>query len=181
MRLYALVSPEGTILHERWLDEANVPSALAPGKPRYLPVEAQAEPDPGPGQVVEGPVVEVDLAAGEVRKTFSMRDLDAGELAQLRARKVAEIKAEAGARILAIMPEVQQRNSLALGMEMVTKHGPDPAGWPAPMLARYQADIAAWDQIKAIRARSDVLEAALPETAAELAAFEAAQADWAGA
>lgn len=171
IRAYALVNAAGEILARRDLDEEIVPApeALAPQKPRWLPIVPENLPAFTPGaQVCEGPVEVVDLVAGVVRLAWSARVSTPEEVAEMRAAKVAAIKAEATRRILALMPDHDQRNSLALGMEMVTTYGPDPAGWPAEMRARYEADLAIWSEIKAIRARSDQLEAALPEEPGEL-------------
>lgn len=175
IRAYAQVNAAGEILARRDREEETVPppEALAAHKPRWLPIVAEDPPPVTPGaEVREGPVEVVDLVAGVVRLAYSVRESTPEEVAELRAAKVAAIKAEATRRILALMPEHDQRNSLALGMEMVTTYGPDPAGWPAEMRARYEADLAIWTEIKAIRARSDQLEAALPEDPAELWAVD---------
>lgn len=73
-----------------------------------------------------------------------------------------EVKAEAERRILAIMPEHKQRNSLALGMEMSMEYGSDPANWPAAEQAIQTQVMTAWAAIKAIRAASNTLEAMDP-------------------
>lgn len=73
-------------------------------------------------------------------------------------KQIAAIKAEASRRIEEIMPAHKQRNTLALGMEATTLHGPDPRQWPAEY-QRAQADaMKAWAKIKAIRERSNELE-----------------------
>lgn len=79
-----------------------------------------------------------------------------------RDRLVAEVKAEAGRRIEAIMPAYKQRNFFALQAELSMSYGPDPKAWPADMQKLAQEGLAAWAQIKAIRARSDEIEAMDP-------------------
>lgn len=78
------------------------------------------------------------------------------------APTVEDVKAEAARRILAIMPDYQQRNALAMFAEAAQLHGPDPANWP-PELQAVNADVMAkWAAIKAIRQRSDEIEAMQP-------------------
>lgn len=74
----------------------------------------------------------------------------------------ADVKKEAERRILAIMPEYQQRNALALFAETAMVHGPDPAGWPAELQAQNTAVMEKWAAIKAIRARSNEIETMQP-------------------
>lgn len=75
---------------------------------------------------------------------------------------VADVKAEAGRRIEAILPDYKQRNVLAFGLEAVMTYGPDPADWPVQLQA-VNADMQAkWAVIKAIRVRSDEIEAIDP-------------------
>lgn len=75
---------------------------------------------------------------------------------------VADVKAEAGRRIEAIMPDYKQRNVLAFGLETMMAYGTDPSQWPEP-LQQVNADMQAkWEAIKAIRVRSDEIEAMDP-------------------
>lgn len=92
--------------------------------------------------------------------------------ADLRAAKIAHVKAEAERRILAVLPEVQQRNSLALGLEAVTLYGPDTAAWSEALQSTYLDVIAKWLRIKAIREASNEIEASIPLIASEVAAFD---------
>lgn len=78
------------------------------------------------------------------------------------APTTADVKREAERRILAVMPEYQQRNALALFAETVQTHGVDPANWPGPLQATNAAIMGAWGAIKAIRAKSDAIEAMDP-------------------
>jgi len=179
MSRWVLVSPQGAILRRATYPDAAPPVAeltaylagLARHKPRWLPVVTEGyEPFDPVAQVREGPVETVE--ARRLLETWTVRDKSGDELAAMRAAVVAAIKAEATRRILAIMPETQQRNALALGMEMVTTIGPDPADWPAEVQAIHTAAMAAWTAIKDIRALSNQLEASVPETAAAIAAFD---------
>lgn len=96
-----------------------------------------------------------------------------GGIANLRALRVGEIKAQARTRILAIMDVDQQRNALARGQEVVFEYGSDPAAWPEPEQAEFAAIMGQWAQIKAIRLASNAIEAALPEDADALSVFDA--------
>lgn len=72
------------------------------------------------------------------------------------------VKAEAARRIDVIMPDYQQRNALAMGLEATQLHGADPANWPADLQALNSAIQSKWATIKAIRAASNVVEAMEP-------------------
>lgn len=73
-----------------------------------------------------------------------------------------DVKREAARRIDAIMPDYQQRNALAMGLEATQLHGADPANWPAPLQGLNDSIQAKWSAIKAIRAASNVIEALNP-------------------
>ncbi|RYG84111.1 MAG: hypothetical protein EON59_13490 [Alphaproteobacteria bacterium] len=75
---------------------------------------------------------------------------------------VADVKAEAGRRIEEIMPSYKQRNSMAAGLEAMMTYGTDPAAWPPEVQAVNNQAQAAWAAIKAIRAKSDEIEAMAP-------------------
>jgi hypothetical protein len=79
-----------------------------------------------------------------------------------RASSVSAIKAEANRRIDAIMPDFKQRNVMAFGLETMMAYGADPADWPAPLQAVNAEMQAKWAAIKAIRVRSDEIEAMNP-------------------
>ena len=82
--------------------------------------------------------------------TIEEKSLDAA-----KATRIDAINADAGARILSIMPEYKQRNALALGLEMATTYGADPAGWPSAEQSIYASASAAWALIKSIRDASN--------------------------
>lgn len=134
-------------------------SELAPSKPRMLPVVKVNEKFDPVTQVRTGPqyIVEVN----QVSEAYTVRAKNEGEIAVMKAAKIAAVKREAERRILAIMPEYKQRNNLALGVELVTSHGPDPAQWPEQAQALFAAVTAQWGQIKTIRQASDAKEAAV--------------------
>ena len=77
----------------------------------------------------------------------------------------ADIKAEAGRRILLIAPSWKQSNMIARVLELTNAHGSDPATWPTEAQAERATYDALWQSIKAIRAHSDALEAAPPPLA----------------
>lgn len=82
--------------------------------------------------------------------------------ADLRAADIVAVKAEANRRIEAIMPDFKQRNALALGMETVMTYGADPKDWPPELQQVNAAILAKWAAIKAIRTKSDEIEAMSP-------------------
>lgn len=82
-------------------------------------------------------------------------------VADLIESVVVKMKAEAQARIFAIMPAWKQTNTLAFGLENTIAFGTDDTKWPADMQAKQQEALAAWGKIKDIRKASDVIEAAL--------------------
>lgn len=77
-------------------------------------------------------------------------------------RSAQDVKAEAHRRIEAIMPSFKQRNALALGIETVMTYGADPANWPEDLQQVNAAMMDKWTIIKAIRSRSDEIEAMNP-------------------
>lgn len=163
---YALLSPEDEIVRTVTLEDDEPTPTIAENKGRWVPVSAASF---DPATQVRGSLT---LAADKASAYRPVRAFTNDELSALRAQKVAAVNAEAERRILDVMPEYQQRNSLALGMEFVTTLGPDPAAWPADQRATYQAVMAQWAQIKAIRAKSDALGAAVPQDAAGIAGFD---------
>lgn len=75
---------------------------------------------------------------------------------------VDQVKIEANRRILAIMPAYKQNNALAFAAETMMQYGADPADWPPERQAMQAEATAAWTAIKAIRTRSDEIEAMNP-------------------
>lgn len=72
---------------------------------------------------------------------------------------VRQVKAEAYRRIVAIVPEWKQRNLTAQAAQLAEKGR---TNWTAEELAAWDAGQAIWDQVAAIRAKSDALEAMSP-------------------
>ena len=130
-------------------------------------------PDYDPAwQTRSGPVAVADGAGWRAEWTVAGRALEEVQAARLEA-----VRAEAGRRILAVAPEFRQRNLTARAVEIVMEHGADPADWPGEVQAEVAAGMAVWAAIKAIRAASDVAEAAiLAATTAEDAGT--VTADW---
>lgn len=80
----------------------------------------------------------------------------------LPAVTVADVKAEAHRRIVAIMPEYHQRNLTDFAIKAVQDHGANPSLWPSDVKAINDDARAKWAAIKAIRAKSDQIEAMTP-------------------
>ena len=78
---------------------------------------------------------------------------------QMRAEQIEAVKAEAMRRILVICPEWKQRNLTAQAAILAEKGR---ASWTADELAAWDAGRAIWDQIAAMRQRSDAIEAMDP-------------------
>lgn len=72
------------------------------------------------------------------------------------------VKAEAARRIDLVMKDYEQRNALALGQEMVLTYGRDATNWPADKQAMLASIMGKWTSIKAIRAKSNEIEAMAP-------------------
>jgi hypothetical protein len=70
-----------------------------------------------------------------------------------------QVKDEAYRRIIAIVPEWKQRNLTAQASQLAEKGR---ANWTAEELAAWNAGQVIWDQVAAIRAKSDALEAMSP-------------------
>lgn len=79
-----------------------------------------------------------------------------------RELAISAIKVEARRRILLIMTEDQQRNTLAAGQAAVMQFGADPANWPEELQVRQVAAMEAWSEIERLRARSNEIEAMDP-------------------
>lgn len=76
-----------------------------------------------------------------------------------------DVKDAAYIRIVSLCPEWKQRNLTARAAELAMK-GPD--NWTAEEQSEVVAGQAIWDQIKAIRVASDVIEESPPASLAEL-------------
>lgn len=173
MSTYHLVRG-GEIVESRDFAEGETIPDLAGNKGEWLPeLVVDYEPFDPISQVRTGPVRTISAIA--VVLDYTVRDKSEDEIEAMRAAKAVEYDAEAGARILTLMSEVQQRNSLALGMEMVTTHGPDPTQWPAPEQAIYADVMARWVAIKAVRTRVAALKAAIPDVPTEIVALDASE------
>lgn len=72
------------------------------------------------------------------------------------------VKAECRRRILLIMTEDQQRNTLAAGQAAMMEFGADPSNWPADLQQRQSAAMVAWAEIERLRTRSNEIEAMVP-------------------
>lgn len=143
----------GTIIEYRNYAPVDDQSLLAAGKPRMLPVvEENAEYDPV-SQVRDGP--DIIIEAAQVIRRFTVRAKNADEIAAMRAARIAQVKAIAGDKITAIMPEYAQRNALARGLALVTTLGQSPAEWPSDAQAEYSQIMSYWATIKDIRSKSD--------------------------
>ncbi|MFD3263324.1 hypothetical protein [Phenylobacterium ferrooxidans] len=170
--LYALVSPAAEILGYRVFSEVPEGIDVAAHKPRYLPVENEDAPSvDAVTQVCEGPVEVVTPTA--VVRTWTVRAKSPQEVAGMREAKVAQVKAQAAGRILALYPEWKQRNLTARAVVLL-RIAQDRA-W-TPQEAQESADLeAAWAAVDAIRTRSNEIEAQIPAGAAAIAAFDVLQ------
>ncbi len=79
--------------------------------------------------------------------------------AEIDAALIRQIKAEAYRRIVAILPEWKQRN-LTVRAVVLTEKGR--VNWTAEELAEWDAGMALWQQVQAIRDASNTLEAMSP-------------------
>ncbi len=98
---------------------------------------------------------------GEFTETQVQRDERAAKEAERRAKRPAAIKAEAYRRIVAIIPEWKQRNLTAEGVELLSKLADGQTLTAQEQTARTK-NLAMWAQVKAIRTKSNELEAMDP-------------------
>lgn len=96
---------------------------------------------------------------GSWSQTWNVVNKTAEEISQYDAEMVAAVKAEAQRRIISIIPEWKQRNLTARAAELAIKGA---VNWTAEEQAEYEAGQAVWDSIKAVRTKSDALEAMSP-------------------
>lgn len=96
---------------------------------------------------------------GSWSQTWNVLDKTLEEISQYDAEIVAAVKEEAQRRILEILPEWKQRNLTARAAELAIK---GVSNWTPEEQAEYEAGQAIWNQIKAVRAASDALEAQSP-------------------
>lgn len=152
-------------------DSATVWKTDPNGRPLGVPL-TRAAPEPLlPGQHHEDEMIEDDAGATLHRRA---RWPDWLALADVQSAALAVIRAEAGRRILAVAPEYRQRNLTARAAEIALF---EPQPWSEEIQAELSAGAAVWAAIKAVRAASDVAEAAiLAATTAEEAA--SVTADW---
>ena len=173
--LYALLSPAGEILDYRTFTVEPEGLAVAPSKPRLVPVVDHEPPAfNAVTEVLEGPAISV--AADEVVWAWTVRPHTSGELTSLRAGKAAQVKAEAAARILTLFPDWKQRNMTARGVELLAILQERP--WTIEEAEESDALKAAWGVVTEIRTASNLIEAAIPNDAAGIAAFDV-MAGWA--
>jgi len=92
----------------------------------------------------------------------------------IRAMRIERVKAEAGSRILAVLPDWKQRNLTARAVELTAL---GQANWSAEELAEWQAGQALWDWVKATRAATETFAAAI-DAETEPAAAVAVQPVW---
>lgn len=78
-------------------------------------------------------------------------------LADMQAKKIAAVKDEARRRILLVIPDWKQANLTARAAELAKLRSE--RAWTAEEQAEWDAGQALWDQVKAIRAASDRVEA----------------------
>lgn len=92
-------------------------------------------------------------------QTWNVINKTTEEISQYDAEMVVAVKAEAQRRIISIIPEWKQRNLTARAAELAIK---GVSSWTAEETSEYQSGQAIWNQIKAVRAASDALEAQSP-------------------
>lgn len=169
MALYALVSPADEILGYETFATPPEGTQVAAHKPRLVPVEGQEPPAfDAATQVLEGPAITVEAAA--VIWAWTVRGFAPHEVASLRSSKAAQVKAQAAARILNLYPDWKQRNMTARAAALLAIRLD--RAWTVDEAAESAELQGAWDEVSAIRAASNVIEAAIPDDAAGIAAFD---------
>ena len=121
------------------------------GGPTWRPIEEEMVAPPydfDTEVLVRTETIEAD------RVLFGYR-LEEKQLEAAKAARIERVNADAGARILSVMPEYKQRNALALGLEMTITHGVDTTTWPSEAQTAYAAAMASWAYINNIRDASN--------------------------
>jgi len=128
--------------------------------PKDIPDERLAEYDVYPVTLLDRPTTETwqratrndlpTLIDGVWTLGWTVTDIPA---------TVEMVKAEAGRRIIVICPEWKQRNLTAQAAQLAKK---GEANWTPEEQAAWDAGEALWNQIAAIRAKSDLLEVMNP-------------------
>lgn len=128
--------------------------------PKNIPDERLAEYDVYSVTVLDRPITETwqqanrndlpTLVDGVWTLGWTVTDIPA---------TVEMVKAEAYSRIIALCPEWKQRNLTAQAAQLAKK---SEANWTPEEQAAWDAGEALWNQIAAIRAKSDLLEAMDP-------------------
>lgn len=80
----------------------------------------------------------------------------------LRQPSIDDVKGECRRRILAIMTEDQQRNTLAAGQAAIMEYGANPSSWPVELQERHAYALSAWAEIERLRSRSNTIEGMSP-------------------
>ena len=112
----------------------------------------------------------VPAGADEVTGAYALRDKTQQEVDDEREQATIRIKAEAGRRILLIVPDWKQRNLLSEAVVLLDKGR---AQWTPEEVAMWDAGKVMWLQAKAIRTKSDELESQVATMSAEdLALFD---------
>ncbi len=158
----------GEVLDHRMFASADDVPDLAESKGRWVPVVTEDSAFDARTQVLGDEVRTVE--ADRVMLSRPVRSKSPEEVADMREAKIVEIKAEASRRILDPFPAWRQTNMLARGVELMNLRADQGL---TPEEEAEAADLqAAWDQVKAIRAASDSIEASVPEDALGICAVD---------
>jgi hypothetical protein len=175
MQRYALIDTEELVVIKTRLynSETEQVPVLQPSKmAKWVPVVRVNDVPFDETTHKKDPVPEETVTLTEVTWTFNIRPWNQDEVTELYLKRIEQIKAEAQRRIYEIMPLHKQLNAAGAYVAAQTEFGADPTSWPTEKQTELQATLAKYVQVKAIRDRSDQLEAGLPEDAAGLNAFD---------
>jgi hypothetical protein len=169
MTLYAKVV-DGTVV-SREMKTNPASTTASDGGPTWRPIVEDAKPSFLDTQTLTRSEV---IEPNQVRLAWDVADKP---IDGAKAERIRQINKEAGKRIVAIMPEYKQRNALALGLDLTTKHGADPNAWPTEAKALYDTYSALWADISAIRAASNAANDAI-NAASDVAEVNAVAVSW---
>lgn len=137
MSLHALVK-DGAIIEYRDYAPNVDQTLLAPSKPRMLPVVDENVEYDAVTQVRTGPVITVE--ATQVRRTYTVRAKDAGELSTMKQAVIRAIRAEERRRVAVLMDDGSQLALIVLGfMGIFQNNSVDRATWSAPVRNQFNA------------------------------------------
>jgi hypothetical protein len=175
LQRYALIDTEELVLIKTKLFDSEteaVPTLQPEKRAQWVPVVRVNDVPFDETTHKKDPIPTEEVTLTEVTWTFNIRPWNEEEVLEIYLKRISQIKAEAQRRIYELMPLHKQLNAAGAGFAALAAYGSDVSVWPEDKQAELAATLDKYAQIIAIRTRSNELEAALPEDAGGLNAFD---------